>query len=155
MSSFLKRTTFVVADASRQAAFYRQVFGMRVWYDNELVPDADFPPAAPAGSRAHLVILEARDPLIGKLGFLQYLDHPPPRARPRHNDRVMLGEPILVFESDDIQGVAARLEGTTATLVAGPRDWEVPSPDGRELIRLTTISLFDPEGIYLEVSSKR
>lgn len=155
MSSFLKRTTFVVADAGRQAEFYRHVFGMTIWYDNELIPDADFPPAAPPGSRARLVILEARDPVIGKLGFLQYLDHPPARAVAASRERVRLGDPILVFETDDIAGVAARLRDTDATLVAGPKDWEVPSPDGRGVIRLTTLSLFDPEGIYMEVGSKR
>ena len=76
--SFFKRTTFVVGDAAAAMHFYTSGFGLRVWYDNGLEPDADFPPAAPAGSRARLVILEGEDPVLGKLAFLQYLDAPPP-----------------------------------------------------------------------------
>ncbi len=155
MSSFFKRTTFVVSDARAAAAFYQHVFGMRVWYDNELVPDADFPPAAPPGSRVHLVILQADDPVIGKLGFLQYLDNPPERPAPKSRRKVLLGEPILVFETDDIAAVAARVRETSAHIVAGPRDWEVPAVEGNGVIRLTTMSLFDPEGIYMEIGSKR
>jgi catechol 2,3-dioxygenase-like lactoylglutathione lyase family enzyme len=155
MASFFKRTTFVVGDAPRAAAFYRHVFGMRTWYDNELVPDADFPPAAPAGSRVRLIILEGEDAVIGKLGFLQYLDNPPSRPGPKSTERVMLGETILVFETDDIHTLAARVRETAATIVAGPKDWEVPAVDGAGVIRLTTMSLFDPEGIYMEVGSKR
>lgn len=155
MSSFFKRTTFVVSDARAAAAFYEHVFGMRVWYDNELVPDADFPPAAPPGSRVHLIVLEADDPVIGKLGFLQYLDNPPQRPAPKSTRRVVLGEPILVFETDDIEAVAERVRDTAAHIVAGPKDWEVPSVDGRGVIHLTTMSLFDPEGIYMEIGSKR
>jgi hypothetical protein len=103
-----------------------------------------------------LVILEAQDPVIGKLGFLEYLEpHRLERPVPKSRERVVLGEPILVFETDDVDGVAERARGAGAAIVEGPKDWEVPSPDGRGIIRLRTVSLFDPEGIYMEVGSKR
>ena len=80
----LKRTTFIVADARASAQFYVEVFGWSVWYDNELVADRRFPPT-PSGrdERVHLVILETTDPLIGKLGLLQYLESPFDNAPPK------------------------------------------------------------------------
>jgi len=37
MNNVLKRTTLIVRDAERSLAFYRDVLGMTVWYDDEIV----------------------------------------------------------------------------------------------------------------------
>ena len=37
MKNVLKRTTLIVRDAERSLAFYRDVLGMTVWYDDEIV----------------------------------------------------------------------------------------------------------------------
>ena len=150
----LKRTTFIVADASASARFYAEVFGWSVWYDNELVADRRFPPT-PSGrdERVHLVILETTDPLIGKLGLLQYLDSPFDNEPPARRRTVRLGEPVLVVATKDVDGVHERALALGATVVTPPVDWSVPTPDGAGEIHLRTVSLFDPNGIYLEVSA--
>lgn len=151
----LRRTTFVVPDAARAARFYREVFGFGIWYDNELAVDARFPPAAPDGARAHLVILKAEDPAIGMLGFLQYLEAPFDAGLPAGRTRIRMGETILVIESDDLDGVHARAVAGGARVVTPPVNWEVPSNDGQDVFRLRSLSMFDPNGIYLEVNMRR
>lgn len=151
----LRRTTFIVPDAAAAADFYTQVFGWKRWYDNELAVDRRFPPAAPDGARAHLIILLVEDPKIGMLGFMQYLEPPFDTAVPTKRTRVRMGEPILVIESQDIDGAYRRALAAGANVVTPPVDWEVPSNDGRGVIRLRTMSLFDPNGIYMEVNVRR
>ena len=150
----LKRTTFIVADARASARFYTEVFGWSIWYDNELVADRRFPPT-PSGrdERVQLVILETTDPLIGKLGLLQYLDSPFDTDPPTDRSTVHLGEPVLVVATKDVDGVHERALARGATVVTPPVDWTVPTPDGGGEIHLRTVSLFDPNGIYLEVSA--
>lgn len=149
-----KRTTFLVADAAASADFYREVFGWSIWYDNIVRADRRFPPSgAPDNAEVRLVILEAKDAKIGKLGLLQYLDPPFDEGTVQGRSKVRMGEPILVIETDDVDAVFERASKTKATVVTPPVDWEVPSPDGESTIRLRTISLFDPNGIYMEVSA--
>ncbi len=76
MSSILRRTTFIVADAQRSAGFYEKVFGWTRFYDHSLTARAGFPPVGPRDEPVKLVLLKAEDPLIGMVGFLQYLEPP-------------------------------------------------------------------------------
>lgn len=150
----LKRTTFIVADAEASARFYKDVFGWSVWYDNILAADHRFPPSgAENNAEVRLIILQAEDPRIGKLGLLEYLDPPFDVGTASNRSKVRMGEPILVIETEDVDGVYDRAALTDATIVTPPVDWEVPSPDGRSTIKLRTISLFDPNGVYMEISS--
>jgi len=150
----LKRTTFIVADAEASAEFYQRVFGWTVWYDNIVRADRRFPPSgAPDNAEVRLIILQANDPTIGKLGLLQYLQPPFDVGILQGRTNVRMGEPILVIEVDDVDAVFERASTTDANVVTPPVDWEVPSPDGNSTIKLRTISLFDPNGIYMEVSA--
>jgi catechol 2,3-dioxygenase-like lactoylglutathione lyase family enzyme len=152
--AILKRTTFIVADAEASAAFYRAVFGWTVWYDNVLRADRRFPPSGAAhDAEVRLVILQADDPKIGKLGLLQYLEPPFDTGTLQRRTAVRMGEAILVIETEDVDGVCERAKAAGATVVTEPVNWEVPSPDGDSTIRLRTVSLFDPNGIYMEVSA--
>lgn len=151
--SILKRTTFIVADARASAAFYREVFGWSVWYDNIVRADRRFPPSgAPDGAEVRLVILQADDPKIGKLGLLEYLEPPFDTGTLQRRTAVRMGEAILVIETENVDGVYERAKAAGAVVVTEPVDWEVPSPGGDSTIRLRTVSLFDPNGIYMEVS---
>jgi len=154
MTDLLRRTTFIVPDASAAAKFYADVFGFRTWYDNELAVDRRFPPAAPDGARAHLVILQVEDPRVGMLGFLQYLDPPFDTSVPTLRTKVRMGEPILVIETQDVDAAHRRAESAGANIVTPPVDWEVPGNDGVSVIRLRTMSFFDLNGIYVEVNQR-
>ena len=150
----LKRTTYIVSDATASAEFYRTVFGWKVWYDNIVKADHRFPPSgAPDQAEVRLIILQANDPKIGKLGLLEYLNAPFDEGVPSKRTKVRMGEAILVIETDDIDGVYQRASSAGATVITKPVDWQVPPPDGKSSIHLRTVSLFDPNGIYMEVSA--
>lgn len=154
MVDVLKRTTFIVADALGSAKFYMDVFGWHVWYDNIVKADGRFPPSgAPDLAEVRLVILEAADPKIGKLGLLEYLNPPFDTGVAARRTKVRMGEAILVVETADVDDVYQRALTAGATVVTKPVDWEVPSADGNSTIKLRTVSLFDPNGIYMEVSA--
>ncbi len=153
MANILKRTTFVVADAEKSAKFYADVFGWTVWYDNVLQADRRFPPSgAPDNADVRLIILQAEDAKIGKLGLLEYVDPPFDTGITVNRTKIRCGEPILVIETDDVNGVYERAQAAGATVITSPVDWTVPAPDGASSIHLRSVSLFDPNGIYMEVS---
>ncbi|MDX1515932.1 MAG: VOC family protein [Woeseiaceae bacterium] len=153
-ANLLKRTTFIVGDARASARFYTEVFGWTVWYDNIVEADERFPPSGAAGrAPVRLIILQAADPKIGKLGLLEYLDPPFDTGTPEKRTRVRMGEPILVIETDDVDALYERAVTAGADVVTAPVDWTVPSPTGNDVIRLRSISMFDPNGIYMEVST--
>ena len=155
MGDFTKRTTFVVDDAEAAARFYCDVFGMTTWYDNELDVDGRFPPCAPDGSAARLVIVKAEDPKIGMLGFLSYREHKPDRqADFVGREKLRLGDTVLVFEVDDLGETHRRAAQAGARIVTAPARWTVPGPDGGA-IELYSMSMFDLQGIYMEVGQKR
>src|SRR5689334_18927298 len=153
--AILKRTTFLVPDAERAAKFYMDVFGWTKWYDNQVAVHASFPPAAPHNAPCRLILLKVEDPAIGMLGLMQYLSPPFDAGVKKGRTKVQMGDPILVIETKDIDVIYPRAVKAGATIVAAPTDWEVPSHDGKSVIKLRTMSLFDPNGIYMEVNLKR
>jgi len=153
-TDILKRTTFIVADAESSAAFYQQVFGWTIWYDNIVRADHRFPPSgAPDKAEVRLIILQAKDPKLGKLGLLEYLDQPFDQGALANRTKVRMGETILVIETEDVDGVYQRAKDAGATVITEPVNWQVPSPDGQSVINLRTVSMFDRNGIYMEVSA--
>ncbi|HNR22181.1 MAG TPA: VOC family protein [Steroidobacteraceae bacterium] len=153
--AILRRTTFLVPDAEAAAKFYTEVFGWTRWYDQELSVDRRFPPAAPDGARAHLVIVQAKDPKIGMLGLMQYLEPPFDTGVRKGRSQVSMGEAILVIEAADLDGIHERARARGATIVTPPVNWEVPKNDGNGVYKLRTLSMFDPNGIYMEVNTHR
>ena len=151
----LKRTTFVVPDADEAANYCMHVFGWSKWYDNEVAVHQHFPPAAEHNAKSHLILLQVEDPHIGMLGLLQYLDPPFDKGVKKNRTKVGIGDTLLVVETTDIQGVYQRAKEADANIVAPPTDWEVPGFNGGPPILLTTMSMFDPNGIYMEVNFKR
>ena len=85
------------------------------------------------------------------LGLLQYLAPPFDTAVPTKRSKVRMGEAILVIETKDIDGVHSRALAAGANVVTPPVNWKVPSNDGKGWIQLRSMSMFDPNGIYMEV----
>ncbi|MCB1625390.1 MAG: VOC family protein [Pseudomonadales bacterium] len=153
-ATLLRRTTFVVPDAEKAADFYKTVFGWKVWYDNLVDADLRFPPSgAPDGATVRLIMLESADPNLGKLGLMSYIEPPFDVGVLQKRTMVRMGEPILVMNTDDIEGIHQRAKQAGATIVTAPIDWTVPGHDGKT-VKLRSISMFDPNGIYMEVSQR-
>ena len=151
-----KRTTFIVASAEASAKFYQDVFGWTVWYDNIVEADHRFPPSgAPDKAQVRLIIVEPGGTDLGKLGFLEYLDPPFDTGTSTNRTKVRMGEPILVWNTPDVEAVYQKALAAGANVVTAPVDWTVPAASGAGKTHLRSISLFDPNGIYMEISEHR
>lgn len=148
-----RRVTMMVNDMSAPLHLYRDVLGMEVYYDRELVVSGEGLPAGEPDAKTRLVILRCNDPYIGMLGILQYIDpplpDPPPRPEP---NRVRAGEVVFVMHHDDVDGVYARLKDLPGVAVhSAPRVTEYPKDDGG-VFRVKGISFFDPNGYFIELN---
>ncbi len=152
--SILRRTSFVVRDADAIATFYQNVFGWSRFYDNDTPVDARFPPCAPDASIARVTILQADDPYIGMLGFLEYASFEPDLTTDKNKTKLGIGDPIMVVETKDIDATFERAKTNGARLVSEPVKWTVTNYTGDGLIHLCTFSFFDPNGIYVEVNTR-
>ena len=145
----IKRTTIVVRDIAVSRAFYRDVLGFKIWYDREFVFSGKGFPGTKAGDKSHLVIMEARDPEIGKIGLLQYTDPPiPPAPLPA---MIGFGGVIFVGDVEDLDALYARLAAAGARIATPPHIFEVTGADG-QLKRMNRICFFDPDGVLFEIS---
>ena len=152
----IKRTTLVVEDVCRSIAFYRDVLGMAVYYDQSMTVGGKIIPAGVPGAKVDLGIMQANHPGVGKIGLLQWID--PPLARPStpYRRRMGIGDLVFVTETPDMAGLHARIAKSRDCVVhCPPHDWSVPTPDGHGRIDLTTMSFFDPDGFFFEVNHKR
>ena len=136
------------------ATFFEQVFGWSIWYDNTLAVDERFPPSgAPDQAKAHLVILDTAENTLGKLGLLQYLEAPFDTGQLQKRTKVRSGEPILVVNTPDVDSIHDKAVTAGANVITPPVNWTVPAPNGTDSITLRSVSLFTPDGIYMEIST--
>jgi catechol 2,3-dioxygenase-like lactoylglutathione lyase family enzyme len=149
----LRRATMLVNDIEPALHLYRDVLGMEVYYDDEIIVSGEGLPAGAPSAKTRLVILRCNDPYIGMLGILQYLDpplpDPPPRPRP---NRVRAGEVVFVMHHDDVDRVHDELRAMEGIeMVAAPHVNEYPNKDGG-VFRVKGISFFDPNGYFVELN---
>jgi catechol 2,3-dioxygenase-like lactoylglutathione lyase family enzyme len=137
MSNIVKRTTLIVRDAARSLEFYRDVLGLTVWYDDEVVLGGVTLPVGARGDRTRLVVMRADDPLVGMVGLLQFTA--PPLPAPAAERRTLgIGDVVSVMQTD---------------VQAAPHAFEVRGADGTPL-RMTTLSFWDPDGYFFEISQR-
>ncbi len=146
----LKRTTLIVRSIERSRAFYRDVMGFKVWYDRDFEFSGGGFPGTSKGERCRLVILEARDPLIGKIGLIQYLDRPVTEV-PVDLSFLAPGRIVFVGEVDSVAALHARLQQWGATIATPPHRFDVVGADGKAK-HMQRICFFDPDGNFMEFS---
>lgn len=152
MANILKRTTLIVADVERSLAFYRDLLGFSVWYDDEIVLSGRGLAAGAAGDRTRLVILKAADPVIGMIGLLQWVEPALP-GPPQPRARLGIGDVVFVMQGDDVIETHRRLVAAGARIFAAPHPFEVRGADGA-MISMTSLSFWDPDGYFIELNQR-
>lgn len=152
MQNIVKRTTLIVRDAGRSLRFYRDVLGMSVWYDDEIVLSGRGLAAGQPGDRTRLVIMQAQDPVIGMIGLLQWVE-PALQEPAGERERLGIGDVVFVTQSDDVQEAHRRLRAWGARIFAEPHEFRVRAADGQELV-MTSISFWDPDGYFYEMNQR-
>jgi catechol 2,3-dioxygenase-like lactoylglutathione lyase family enzyme len=147
----VKRTTLLVRDIARSLRFYRDVLGMRLWYDDEIVLSGVGLAAGERGDRTRLVILQAQDPLVGMIGLLEFtaprLPEPPPRTR------LGIGDIVFVMQGRELEAVHQRALAFGARIHAAPHHFAVRGADGR-MLSMTSLSLWDPDDFFIEYNER-
>lgn len=152
MSNVLKRTTLIVGDVARSMAFYRDVLGLTVWYDDEIILGGVSLPVGQRGDRTRLVIMKSEDPVIGMLGLLQFTDPPLPVPAAQRT-RLGIGDVVFVMQTEDVEEVHGRLLAAGARVHAAPHEFSVRGADGAE-VTMTTLSFWDPDGYFFEINER-
>lgn len=145
----LLRTTLLVADVDRTAAFYR-LLGFTPERDlgGPRSPDPPFPLDAPS-TRFRLLILASADPQSGRIGLLSF-DGPAPPVAVTARPRLGIGDMVFVIEVDDADAVHGALKTAGARMVEEPFAYEMQRPDG-SVGRGRLFHVFDPDGRLIEV----
>lgn len=143
----------MVNDMEPALTVYRDILGMTVYYDNEIIVSGQGLPAGEPDSKTRLVILQCNDPYIGLLGILQYVDPPLPAPEPRPvPNRVRAGEVVFVIHNEDVRAAYEKLRQIDAVeMVCEPMVSEYPKDDGG-VFRVLGISFFDPNGYFVELN---
>lgn len=146
----IKRTTIVVRDIDVSRTFYRDVLGFKIWFDREFLFTGNGFPGTKKGDKSHLIICEAQDKDIGKIGLLQYTDPKMP-DRPVATDRLGIGAVVFVGETDSVPELAKRASAAGAVIAAPEHIFEVVGADGK-VKKMRRICFFDPDGNFFEMS---
>jgi catechol 2,3-dioxygenase-like lactoylglutathione lyase family enzyme len=153
MGTLVRRTTLIVQSIERSLAFWRDVLGLAVWYDDAIVLTGVGLAAGAAGDRTRLVIVKADDPQVGMIGLLEFTEPrlPPPGAA---RTGLGVGDIVIVLQGPDADGVYTRAAGAGCRIHAAPYRFEVRGADGRALC-FTSLSLWDPDGYFIEYNEPR
>lgn len=147
----VKRTTLIVRDVGRSVAFYRDVLGLSVWYDDQIVLSGIGLAAGAKGDRTRLVIMKSEDPVIGMIGLLEFVE--PRLAEPAARTRLGVGDIVFVMQGKDVASVHQRAIDFGARVHAAPHRFEVRGADGR-IISMTSLSLWDPDDFFIEYNER-
>ena len=153
MEALVKRTTLIVRSVENSLKLYQDVIGMSTYYDNEILVSGKGLPAGEPNSMTRLVILKAKDPVVGMIGLLEFTDPAIPDPGP-YPKRLTIGGTVFVMSTDDVQAVYAGAQEVPGVHIHGaPFDEEVTGADG-STIKMTSLSFFDPDGYFIEVNQR-
>ncbi|MGA0054645.1 MAG: VOC family protein [Steroidobacteraceae bacterium] len=148
----VKRTTLIVRDIERSIEFYRDVLGMTVWYDDEIVLSGVGLAAGAKGDRTRLVIMQGPDPVLGMIGLLEFTA--PRLPEPSRRERLGIGDIVFVMQGRDLQGVFERAQQHGFRIHAAPHEFNVKGANGQQLC-MTSLSLWDPDDYFIEYNQRQ
>ena len=147
----VKRTTLIVRDLSRSIAFYRDVLGLSIWYDDKIMLSGVGLAAGSKGDTTRLVIIKSEDPVIGMIGLLEFIE--PRLPEPTARTKLGIGDTVFVMQGSDVEVVHQRAVAFGARIHAAPHRFEVRGADGR-MIAMTSLSLWDPDDFFIEYNER-
>jgi catechol 2,3-dioxygenase-like lactoylglutathione lyase family enzyme len=139
-----RRTTIVVGDMDASIKFYRDTLGLTVFYDQQIASAEEGQLLGFPGARIRIVSLKSESSEEGMVGLMQFLKDD---VNPRAKIRQLLAHPdlFLIFLTDDIQAVHARLLQNGADIKCPPIEYEIP---GRGIS--AGLTCYDPNGVLVE-----
>lgn len=135
----------------KSIAFYERVIGMSQYYNNEIVLDRHFLPGEKPGDKIHLVILKGKDPTIGMIGLLKWID--PPQSPPPVAYGFDFGQPVFVVQCPDAKTLYENAKELGCEIRSALTETEYPAADGG-VVKVRSVGLFDPDGHFFECNQR-
>lgn len=139
-----RRTTIVVGDMERSIAFYRDVVGLKVYYDQRISSPEEGRMLGVKDAAIRIVSLQSGDSAEGMVGLMSFES---PQIKSREAVGRLVSEPdvLLIFLTDEIEAVHDRMAAYGARVKCPPLEYEIP---GRGIS--AGLTCYDPDGIVLE-----
>ena len=150
MSTVIKRTTLVVRSVERSQAFYRDVLGFTTAFDQEITMAGSGYPAARAGDRVRLVMMQGSDPGGSMIGLLEHLDPKLPEPAERSTG---IGDSVIVMHTADLDRVHRACSASGVRVFSEPHPFTIRGPDGKPA-QMQSMTVFDPDGFILEINQR-
>lgn len=147
----VKRTTIRVRDMDKAIAFYEGVLGMKQYYNNEVVLDRHFLPGEKPGDKIHLVIMQGKDPVIGMIGLLKWLE--PAQSPPPVTYDFEFGQPVFVVQCPDAEALYEKAKAMGCEIRSALTETEYPAAAGGT-VKVRSVGLFDPDGHFFECNQR-
>lgn len=145
MLSAMRRTTIVTDDMDLCKKFYVDGLGLEVFYDNVLENETSGKLMQIDSPKVHLVSLKTADEPNGMVGLMKFLEPKGYATREEVKEKVGRTDIVMVFRSDDVNGLYKRLIQLGFTPNTAPLEYEIPQ---RGMAR--ALSCFDPNGVLCE-----
>jgi len=141
-----RRTTIMVSDMDESLSFYRDVLGMHVFYQQEITSAGEGEMLGVPGARVRVASLQSQGSVEGMVGLLAFQS---PELRPRQAIMKKLTTPdvVLVFMTEDMASLYARVQERGVRIQSPPVEYEIPE-------RGTSVgmSFYDPNGVLIELT---
>ena len=147
-----RRSTLIVADIDRSLGLYRDVLGFKVNYDTVVEMSGVALPAGEPGAEARLVLMNGKDPWIGWIGLMQWLD---PAISPPATERTRLGigDHVMILNTDDAEARCAAASALPGIRMTSPARLQVyPGRGSNPPIRVMGCNFFDFDGNLIELN---
>jgi catechol 2,3-dioxygenase-like lactoylglutathione lyase family enzyme len=145
----VKRTTLVVRDVEASLRFYRDLLGMQVFFDGEIGNPSASDVTGVNCRALRMVVLQVGDSQLGMVGLMQLLDPDPPLAPLEREERMRLGESILLIPTENMKLIHQKMVEQGFTVVRPPTRVEVP---GRGEVH--EMMSRDPDGQIVNLSQR-
>jgi catechol 2,3-dioxygenase-like lactoylglutathione lyase family enzyme len=145
----MRRTTLIVHDLERSARFY-EILGFTRWFvgpEGKVTKDSLPVKGVKVGEASRLVIMKGKDPYIGMVGLLQY----GARTKPQRFE-LRRGDPVLMIELKDMDGVARRLAAEGFIIHKAPETSHIKSVSDEWDAKF--MFAIDPDGHMLELTER-
>ncbi len=145
----MHRATIFVRDQEKSLKLYRDLLGMKVFFDNYWDNDSINAIMATQGETLRAVALEGNEGLYGKLGLYQLSAASVARAgAPDQSPITHVGDFAVVFVTDRIDDLTARLRAEGYPIVSEPFAlWNSPDYE----VQAKEMLFRDPDGVLVNL----
>jgi len=140
------RTSFIVRDLDESLKLYRDILGLRPWFEGVLVGEALDMLVGNQGRSLRNVILQSGQVVVGNIGLFQYLEDKTPA--PSILPELRTGDVAVIFYTNDIFGIYDAVEEAGYTVISRP---VVLYPREGQATQNVEMIFFDADGIAINL----